>query len=79
MWVKVPPGNGFHDAEMAEKLIGEHLGRFGASFVAPEGIPLKDNLGRYEVRVLDAAMTERVKRVLTHHYGLAIDHEETFE
>lgn len=77
LWIKVPPGNGFDDAAMAEKIIGQHImDKFAAHFVAPDGIPLKDAQGRYEVRVLFAPQLEAVKRVLTRHYGLIVDEEK---
>lgn len=73
-WIQIfcTTENGY-SSPSAAKRIDEHLtSQTAAFFVAPEGVPIKNENGEYEVRVLDARQAVFVQNILTKHYGLTI-------
>ena len=72
IYVKVPEGNGYDNPRMAVR-IDEHINsNFPAAFVAPNGIPIKNENGEYEVRCFMPFCLESVQNILTKNYGLII-------
>jgi len=72
IFVKVPDGNGYSDPKMTKR-IDEHItSNFPAAFVAPNGIPIKNENGEYEVRCFVPFCLEAVQNILTKNYGLII-------
>ncbi len=75
LYVKAPEGNGYTTAE-AMKRIDDHLMQMTpASFVAPDGLPIKGADDTWEIRVMTTAALDLVKSILTDHYGLEIIRE----
>ena len=74
LFVKAPAGNGY-TTPFAMKRVDEHVNNFGAFFCAPEGIPIQESDGTWEVRILTDA-TFIPKKLLTEYYGLEIVREE---
>lgn len=77
LYVKAPEGIGYTNPQ-AMKRIDDHLvSRTPSSFVAkpPEGMPVQQEDGTWEVRVLDESALSFVKFILTDHYGLEIIRE----
>lgn len=72
VYCKAPDGNGYSDARAAKRIDGHLVSSFAAAFVSPDGIPLKNDQGEYEVRVFVGSQLNFVKRTLTDHYGLVI-------
>lgn len=77
LFVKAPPGNGYTTPN-AMKRVDEHLiQQFPAMFLAPEGVPIQEADGSFQVRILDTSELAvlMVKNLLTKHYGLEIIRE----
>jgi len=80
LYVKAPEGNGYTTPE-AMRRVDDHLTQmFPASLCCPppEGMPVQEADGTWEVRILDvsnALTVSMVKRTLTNHYGLEIVRE----
>lgn len=56
--------------------VDEHIQQYGAVFCAPDGTPIQEADGTWEVRIY-GPLVGMVKSVLTGHYGLEIVREET--
>ncbi len=75
LYVRAPEGNGYQTPE-AMKRVDEHLvSKFAAMFCAPQGVPIQEPDGTFEVRVLMLAQVGLVKTLLTGHYGLVVVRE----
>lgn len=77
IFVKAPPGNGYTTPN-AMKRVDEHLiQQYPAMFLSPEGMPIQEADGSFQVRILDTSelAVRMVKAVLTKHYGLEIIRE----
>lgn len=69
--VKAPPGNGYTTPQ-SMKRVDEHINQYGAVFHAPDGTPIQNPDGSFDLRVLQESSLRFVKFVLTNHYGLEI-------
>jgi hypothetical protein len=77
--VKVPDGNRYKDNPELMKRVDEHLNMLCAIFKAPKGIPLQEEDGTWEVRVLDGRRVEIVKGILIKHYGFEVVSEVLYD
>ena len=58
----------------AAKRIDEHLNKQAASaFVAPDGMPVRNADGEFEIRCFSENHIGFVESILTEHYGLKIE------
>lgn len=71
LWVKAPPGNGYTTPQAMQR-VDDHLQRHGALFCAPQGLPIQEPDGTWEIRCYGAGTDRFVEFVLTKHYGLEI-------
>jgi hypothetical protein len=69
--VKAPEGNGYTTPQ-SMKRVDEHLNQCNAVFNAPDGIPIMNLNGSFDLRVYEESSLKYVKYILTNHYGLEI-------
>lgn len=74
LWVKAPEGNGYQTPESIKRIDDHLTQQTAACFNAPDGAPVREADGTYEVRVL-AGDPGYVKFILTEHYRLEIVRE----
>jgi hypothetical protein len=75
LYVKAPAGNGYTTPQ-AMKRVDDHLVQSTpSSFKAPNGLPVQETDGTWEVRVYIESALGLVKSILTQHYGLEIIRE----
>lgn len=77
LYIKVPEGNGYKDNPKAMKRVDETINMFSSFFLSPrpEGIPVQEPDGTWEVRVLQESALSITKRVLIDEYGFEIARE----
>ncbi len=75
LYVKAPEGNGYTTPQAMKRIDSTLIDRFAASFVAPEGLPIREPDGTWEIRVLVADQLKKVKQFITEGYGLEIVRE----
>lgn len=75
VYVKAPEGNGYTTPQAMKRIDDRLVQSTPASFVAPDGLPVQEADGTWEVRVHDERMLGFVKSLLTRHYGLEIVRE----
>lgn len=76
--VKAPAGNGYTTPQ-AMKRVDDHILQHGGMFHAPEGIPIQNLDGSFDLRVLQENALGFVKYILTKHYGIEIIKEVEHE
>jgi|JI9StandDraft_1071089.scaffolds.fasta_scaffold584416_2 hypothetical protein len=69
LWVETPPGNGYTTPQAMQQ-VDEHIQAHGAVFCAPQGVPIQESDGTWEIRCYGSS--DFVEFVLTRHYGLKI-------
>jgi hypothetical protein len=76
LFVKAPAGSGY-TTPTAMKRVDEHLNMVGAAMKAPppQGMPVQEADGTWEVQVYSEASLPLVKGLLKSHYGLEIVRE----
>lgn len=76
-YVKAPSGSGYTTPQTMKRIDDHLVAQTPASFVAPppEGLPVQEADGTWEVRVHDANALGFVRFILTEHYGLEIVRE----
>lgn len=72
LWVRGPHEQA--NTPQAMKRVDEHIQTAGGLFAAPDGTPIREADGTYEVRVLFGD-PGYVKFILTKHYGLEVVRE----
>jgi hypothetical protein len=70
--VKVPDGNGYKDNPNLMKRVDEHVNMHCAIFKASKGLPIQEEDGTWELRVLNPSMASVIKGILTDHYGFEV-------
>lgn len=61
------------------KRVDAHLNMLGAMFKAPKGIPLQEEDGTWEVRVLNGSAVGTIKGILKDHYGFEVVFEVFYD
>lgn len=76
IYARAPKGSAYENPQTAKR-IDEHISSdFPAAFVAPDGIPIKNDKGEYEIRCFVDTVFTIVESILTEHYGLEITRKE---
>lgn len=77
LYVKTEEPRSAYTTPRAMKRIDDHIFTIGGMMncPSPEGMPVQEADGTWEVRVLQEAMLPFVKQVLVNHYGLTIVRE----
>lgn len=77
IYCKAPEGSLYDDPRVAKK-IDEYISSKAASAMVsppPSGVPVKNDLGEYEVRVFVPSQVGFIKFILEKHYGLKVTRE----
>lgn len=75
VYCKAPDNNGYTNPEAAKRIDDHLTSQTSSAMLAPNGIPVKNELGEYEVRVFEGSQLGYVKYILEKHYGLEITRE----
>ena len=76
--VKAPQGNGYTTPQLMKR-VDDHILQYGAMFHAPDGVPIQNPDGSFDLRIINESSYRFVKFVLTDHYGLEIVKEVEHE
>lgn len=76
IYARAPKGSAYENPQTAKRIDEHILSSFPVAFVAPDGIPIKNDKGEYEIRCFADTMSTIIERVLIEHYGLEITRTE---
>lgn len=71
IYCRASEDSAYSDSQVAKRIDDHLTSQFPAAFVAPDGIPQKEN-GLYEVRCFMPQFSFMIEGILRDHYGLEI-------